>query len=269
MNKSYTPFRDFKAEEIILGLGTDHKGKPTIHMQYGTNAADVAVVTPACVTNWPRISGDGNFGTMWGPTDIMKAKFTIDLTDGHINSEPNVLFTTFSEMLEQIDDKLLDFVHNNQLKILGRKNLSREEVKMLQIRSVRPKYDKVSGILVGHTVQMSAQKFAWDGLGGKYARTINVCDMNGSVVPGGQVCPGDVVAATTFVNQVYTGVGGDKFGIHWSFEDVQVVCQRTRLAQKTEIRCFGAENYEFAAPYTTSEQQYDQSPADVSAQFSD
>ena len=248
MSRTYMPWNTIDTNEIVFSLGTDRQGKPTVIMHYQT--ADVAMVTPACVTNWPRVSGDGNFGTMWGPTDVMKAKFTLDLTDAPITDESNERWTEFAKVMETIDDKLLDFVQNNQLRILGRKNLSRDEVKMLQIRTIKPKYDKITGSLTGHSVQMSASKYAYDGIGGKYARVINVCDIKNAVVPNGQVCPGDVVAATTFANQVYTGVGGDKFGIHWSFEDVQVICQRSHLAQKTEVRAFGATcGYAFASPY--------------------
>eukprot|EP00961_Rhodomonas_salina_P085362 1146446-Rhodomonas_salina.1 len=68
--------------------------------------------------------------------------------------------------MSAIDDKLLDFVFQNQLKVLGRKNLSKEEVKMLQIRSVRPKYDKMTGTLNGHTINLTTSKYAWDGMGG-------------------------------------------------------------------------------------------------------
>jgi len=237
--RSFVQWTDFNMGEVKLALGADRSNKPQISMTHGPNCTDVAVVTPACVTNWPRVTGDGNFGTMWGPTDIMKAKFSLDLTDGAINGSTNTDFEKWTAMLEQVDDKLLEFVHNNQLKILGRKNLSREEVKMLQIRTVRPKYDKLSGALTGHSIQMTAAKYAYDGMGGKYARNITVCDKDGAVVPHGTVAPGDVVAATMFVNQVYTGVGGDKFGIHWSFEDVAVVCQRTKLEQKTNVPVFG------------------------------
>ena len=218
-------------------------------MHFGINGAEVAMVSPACVTNWPRVNGDGNFGTMWGPADIQKAKYTLDLTDAPVEGDENEPFSTFTGLLDAVDDRLLNFVQQNQLKILGRKNLSRDECKMLQIRSVRPKYDKVSGALIGHSVQMSASKFAWDGVGGKCPRVINVCDWNGFVMPNGVVQPGDVVASTMYANQVYTGVGGDKFGIHWSFEDVQVVCQRSRLATKTEVPCFATNTYEFAAAY--------------------
>jgi hypothetical protein len=206
---------------------------------------------------------------MWGPTDPQKAKFTLDLTDAPLNGNPGTTdFQAFALVLEQIDDRLLDFVQGNQLKILGRKNLSREEVKMLQIRSVRPKYDKMSGGLTGHSLQLSAAKYAWDGMGGKFARNIAICDKDGTVVPNGTVQPGDVVAATVYANQIYTGVGGDKFGIHWSFEDVQVICQRTQMAQKTLVPSF-TDSYDFAMPYTAPN-CYPSDPAmDVTAQFSE
>jgi hypothetical protein len=268
MAMKYVNYGELKADEISFVLGTDRHGKPSIQMHAGPNAADVALVSPACVTNWPRVTGDGNFGTMWGPTDIAKAKFTLDLCDTQINESPNEGFAAFSALMEAVDNRLLDFVQTNQLKILGRKNLSREETKMLQIRSVRPKYDKLSGSLAGHSVQMSAGKFAWDGCGGRYPRTINVCDHTGAVVQNGTVQAGDVVAVTMFANQVYTGVGGDKFGIHWSFEDVQIVCQRARLAQKTSVPCFQSSNYTFAMPYM-EQTSCMQPTVDYGAQFSE
>ena len=249
VRRNYTKWGDMQLDEVRFSMGSDRQGKTTIVMVYGPNLTDVAMVTPACVTMWPRVTGDGNFGTMWGPTDISKAKFSLDLTDGAINEQDNPLFEPFATLMQGVDDKLLDFVHNNQLKILGRKNLSREEVKMLQIRSVRPKYDKMSGQLIGHSVQMTTSKFAWDGMGGKFARHINICDHSGAVVPNGTVTPGDVVAATAFANQVYTGVGGDKFGIHWSFEDISVVCQRSQLELKTTVPVFAEQNYEFGKAY--------------------
>ena len=250
MSRSYFPYQRCDAAEITFSLGPERQGKPQIHMSY-TGGADVGILTPACVTNWPRVSGDGNFGTMWGPTDPMKAKFTVDLTDAPINGTPNEHFNAFATLMTTIDEKLLDFVQQNQLKILGRKNLTREEVKMLQIPTVRPKYDKASGALMSHAMQLNTPKYVYDGMGGKYARVINVVDHSATVVPNGDVCPGDVVALTAHVNCIYTGVGGDKFGISWSFEDVQVVCQRSRLARPTEIPAFREQVYDFAADYCT------------------
>lgn len=262
--RTYISYQTFQPLEVQFTLGTDRQAKPTVGMHYNAEAADVGIVSPACVTNWPRVTGDGNFGTMWGPAEITKAKFTLDLTDSHINGVVNDKWDAFAEMMNSIDDRLLDFVQSNQLKILGRKNLSRDEVKMLQIRTVRPKYDKQTGALTGHSLQLSASKFAWDGVGGRYPRTINICDKDNMVLPDGKVNPGDVVAATIYVNQVYTGVGGDKFGIHWSFEDVQVVCQRSSLAPRTDVPAFGCASYDFAKPYTA-----DDATPDYAAQFSE
>ena len=257
---------DEQVPEIVFALGADRQGKPAITMLTGASSpVDVAFLTPACVTNWPRCTGDGNFGTMWGPTDVLKAKFSLDLTDGAINGETNPHFAPFAALLEQVDDKLLDFVHSNQLRVLGRKNLARDEVKMLQIRTVRPKYDKASGVLTGHSVQMSTSKYAWDGMGGKFARAINICDHAGNVVPNGNVAPGDVVAATVYTKQVYTGVGGDKFGIHWSFEDVSVVCQRSKLEVRSAVPVFATATYDFASTYDDSSAV----AMDTGTQFSD
>lgn len=247
---------DLDPDKIMLNMTTDRHQKTAITMHMGGNYTDVAFVTPACVTQWPRCTGDGNFGTMWGPSDISKAKFTLDLCDTAINGEPNTGFTLMSEKLERIDDKLLEFVFQNQLRILGRKNLSKEECKMLQIRTVRAKYDKNSGVLTGHSVQLNTSKFTWDGMGGKFARVVNICDHAGTVIPNGNVAPGDVVAATMYAGQVYTGVGGDKFGIQWSFDDVSVICQRAKLEMKSAVSAFGFQSYTFASTYEEGTGQF-------------
>jgi hypothetical protein len=247
--KIYVPIKEINADEIKFTLTTESRGKgPGVQMN-AYNYSDIAFVSPAAVTHWPRCTGDGNFGTMWGPTDQMKIKFSLDLTDSLINNETNEGFTVMADKLEAIDNKLLDFVYQNQLKLLNRKNLSREECRMLQIRTVRAKYDKSTGVLSGHSVQLSTPKYTWDGMGGKYARVVNVCDHTGAVIQNATVSPGDVVAATVYAAQVYTGVGGDKFGIQWSFEDVSVICQRNKLEAKSQVSAFIGNNYEFATNY--------------------
>ena len=246
--KTFLPLTELDVEELKFTLNTDRLGKPAVHMATLTHR-DIAFVSPACVTHWPRCTGDGNFGTMWGPSDISKAKFSLDLTDAMINGSENTGFQDMAAKVDGIDDKLLEFVFQNQLKILGRKNLSKEECKMLQIRTVRAKYDKNTGLLNGHSVQLSTPKFSWDGMGGKYARVINVCDHVGTVIPNGTISPGDVVAATVYAAQVYTGVGGDKFGIQWSFDDVSVVCQRSKLEVKSTVSAFATSTYDFAMGY--------------------
>ena len=125
--KKFVNYNELESTEINFALGTDRDGKPTIQMYVGPEAAELALISPACVTNWPRVTGDGNFGTMWGPTEVGKAKFTLDLTDGPINGEVNNSYEQFNTLMSAVDDRLLDFVQANQMKILGRKNLSREE----------------------------------------------------------------------------------------------------------------------------------------------
>jgi len=84
---------------------------------------------------------------------------------------------------------------------------------------------------------------------GKYERKITICDCKGSALPEGVVTPGDVVCATIYLNQIYTGVGGDKFGCHWGFQDVAVVCQRSKLEQPTEVPAFQGIEWSMAQSY--------------------
>lgn len=266
--KHFYPFASFDVSQIQFALGTDRNGKPTISMTVAPAGGEVAMVTAPAVTQWPRVSGDGNYGTMWGPSDPAKAKFTLDLTDAPINDQPNVSFEAFMRTMEAIDDKLLDFVVENQHRILGRKNLQRHEVKMLQVRSVRTKHDKVSGSETGHVIDLKTPKFAWAS-GSRRERPIVVCDHSGATVPNAEVCGGDVVAATMYANQVYTGVGGDKFGISWAFQEVTVICQSSRLAPKAQVNAFQGMEWDFAQPYVApvSDLPPNESPTEVYAQF--
>ena len=89
------------------------------------------------------------------------------------------------------------------------------------------------------------------------------------------MCPGDVVAATIYGNQVYTGVGGDKFGIHWAFQDVSVICQRANLEAKTEVNAFMNQDWSYGRPYvdqvselgatTNATSQFDETPTQAIA----
>jgi hypothetical protein len=264
--KHFVKYDSFDIKQLNLSLGADRNNKPTIAMTYGAASGDVALVSAPCITMWPRCTGDGNFGTMWGPTDPAKAKYTLDLTDNAINNTANEFFVAFAEVIDAIDDALLDFVTANQLRILGRKNLGREEIKMLQIRSVRTKYDKISGALNGYAVNLSSDKYAWNGMGAKTQRDIVVCDHNGKTVKNGVVGPGDVVAATMYANRVYTGMAGDKFGIHWGFQDVSVICQQRNLEQKTEVNAFVGMDCAYAKPYVQVSEDFP-STFDATDQF--
>jgi hypothetical protein len=245
MNKNFVPWTAFDPNHIQFTLGHQQQnGKHHVNMYVGPNASEVAIVTPAAVTFWPRVTGDGNFGTMWGPADVKQAKFTLDLTSSQIGDAPNSQFEQFEAIMHAIDDRLLSFVHDNQWKLLKRNNLSRDEVRVLQIRSMKDRTDKCTGRVLYRNLMLSISKSAKN-----FERKINVCDHMGKVLPNGTVAPGDVVAVTMFANQVYTGVGGDKFGIQWGFQDVQVVCQRACLPQAHDVAVFGTAQYDFAHAY--------------------
>ena len=250
--RAYITLDRFDPEEVTFSLGQDRQNKPAVSMSISQCAGEVALVSPPTMTMWPRCTGNGNFGTIFGPSDITKSKFSLDLTDcAFSESQENTGFTLLAAKMNTLDDKLLEFVFQNQLRLLARKNLSKDEIKMLQIRTVRPKYDKNTGALIGHSINLSTSKYAWDGMGGKMERKIHITDHSGKVITNGQVCPGDVVSATMYANQVYTGVGGDKFGIHWSFEDVAVIAQRARLEAKMTVPAFSDQTYDFAQEYQT------------------
>ncbi len=249
--RTFPPLSQFDQMEVRAVLGVDRKGGSTISMGYGNEMRSVAVVTPAAVTHWPRCNGEGNYGTTWGPSDPTKAKFSLDLSDTPFGADEtiNPHFQGLADTLTAIDDKVLAFVYSNQLKILGRKSLALEEVKMLQIRTVRPRYNKDTGALIGHSVNLSSPCFQWDGMGGKYKAKINVCDYKGDSLSEGVVSPGDIVAVTMYAKQVYTGVGGDKFGIQWAFEDVSIICQRCKVTGPVMQSAFSSQTYDFAQEY--------------------
>lgn len=244
--KMYVASEDFDVDKVQFHL-IDKNGKSTVAIGYGENLSTVAIVTPVAVTQWPRVNGDGNYGTMFGPAEKLKARYTLDLSDIPIKSEDseNPFFEEFKAKLQKLDDKLLDFVCQNQLRLLGRKNLKPEEVKMLQNPSIRAKYDKMTGNLQEYTFNVSCPKYI-----AKTSRTVPICDHTGKVIPNGVVASGDVVRATVYISHVYTGAGGDKFGINWGFDEVSIVCQRIKLQEKSAVPVFGNVEYCFSADYT-------------------
>lgn len=249
-SRHYLSLDTIDPKHVRFTLGTDFNNKPKVNVGYGESLTDLAFVSAACQTLWPRVNGDGNYGTMWGPSDPTKAKFTLDLTDTEFDGTTNFEFIKMKEMLCEIDEMLLTFVHDNQLRLLGRKNLTKDELRMLQIPSVKPKYDRNTGGLNGHSLTLGQSKYVWDGMGQKVAREIHVCDMEMNMLHKGHVCPGDVVKSTVYASTVYTNVGGDKFGISWGFETVCILCQRASLNPGLNLSCFSdCSKYAFAKSY--------------------
>ena len=222
-------------KDVALALTFDKMGKPHISMSHGI--APLALVTPPGITNWPRCDGEGNYGTMFGPAEKEKSKFTLDLTDADYQGTSNEAMRTFFDLIDAIDDKLLTFVHLNQEKILNRKNLHKSEIAMLQIRGRKPKTDKMTGGELGHSMTLQTPVYKFDGKGGKEPHTVPICDCHGAPVEY-TVGGGDLVCAATRAANVYCNVGGDKFGVSWSLDSVQVVCPRRQLEVEAQFDAF-------------------------------
>ena len=229
-----------------------------ICITYGPTMRSLAFVSPTAITNYPRLTGDGDYGSTFGPTDIKKARFSADINNWQTDHAPSQKhiedMEKFLAILTEVDEALLNFMYGNQLKWLQRKNLSREEVRMLQIPSVKTPIDKESGMEKPKTVKLQAAKFYFDQVGNERERKIVVCDHTGRVVQDGMVMPGDAVCCSMHLGSVYNGVGGDKFGISWQLEDIQVVCQSEHMKPKEYVTAFAnkAESDDLVHDYTFS-----------------
>ena len=243
---------EFDINQVHVAHRTLASGKTVINVRYGEMHKALSFVTPPAVTFYPRINGDGNYreGAQFGPASRDKAQYTLDLTCANIGEHENTAMIDFQDnIISAVDDAVLTYVHANQTQLLGRRNLNREEVKMLQIRSSRTKIDKMTDMEGPKSVNLSSKKFYWDQVGNHREREINVSDRSGNRVDA-NLLPGDVVAATTHLDMVYNGVGGDKFGCHWSLGDVAVICQAHKLGQSSHVNAFCSQNYE-SLPYST------------------
>ena len=218
---SYLNLTDFDSDLINVTTIHGRNGKENLYLSYGPNHKQISFITPVCETRYPRVNGDGNLNTAYGPTDPKKINFTLDLHEADDTSS----YQRFMEVLDMIDDCLLKYVFKNQAKILGRRNLSLDEIKMLQIRSAKTKIDKWNGEAMSPAVHLTTKKFYRDQCWNERERTITLWDAKGNKLDSGNVLPGDLVSASIQADNVYSGVGGDKFGVHWTFNDVCIVCQ--------------------------------------------
>ena len=107
----------------------------------------------------------------------------------------------------------------------------------MQIKSIKTPLDKENGVEGRGRLDLKTRKFQMQN-GAKCEKTVSVCDHTGKVVVNGTVGPGDIVCTTMHLGTVYNGVGGDKFGISWEIEDVQVVCQTQHMKQKSCVEVF-------------------------------
>ena len=242
---NFIELSEFDASQVHVTHRVLASGKTVINVSYGPMRKALSFVTPPGITFYPKINGDGNYreGAQFGPSTRDKAQYTLDLTCADIADHENLAMKHFQEhIIEAIDDAVLNYVHANQTQLLGRRNLNKEEVKMLQIRSSRTRIDKMTGLEGPRSMNLGCKKFFWDQVGNHRERDVNVCDRAGMRIEA-NVLPGDVVACTTHVDMVYSGVGGDKFGCHWHLGDVAIICQGHKLGQSSQMNAFSQQNY--------------------------
>ena len=65
--RNYMQWAEFKPEDVTFALSADRAGKPSIIMMMQPANTDVAIVTPACLTNWPGLPEMGTTGQCGAP----------------------------------------------------------------------------------------------------------------------------------------------------------------------------------------------------------
>ena len=206
---------------------------------------DVAKPTLRCITppgrsNWPKLGKDADIGTQFGPPpeERHKAKYQVDVTDIPAFDGTNTIeYEQFAKELAKADDALLDFIHQNQTRYLQRTGLSRENIMMLQNRSIRTKYDE-EGQPTHRSFVLRTPLMQFNTAGLLAETPMCICNHAGRVV-NTEVHPGDVVSVLAYVRGVY--VLGDKFGLQWGFEAVSLIARGPPLPPPTEFKAFEAQ----------------------------
>ena len=238
---TYKPWRDVDFSSVRFEQ-KNLNGKWRIDVAKPT----VRCITPAMRTNWPKLGKDADIGTNYGPPpeERHKAKYQVDLTDiaafdGHNTFE----FEQFAKEVTKVDDALLDFMCQNQTRYLQRTGLSRDNLMMLQNRSVKTKYDD-EGQPTHRTFVLRTPLMQFDSAGLLTETPMSICNSVGKVIHT-EVHPGDIVAVLAYLRGVY--VLGDKFGLQWGFDAVSLIARAPPPPPPTEFKAFEAQPaYPFA-----------------------
>ena len=214
---SYIELHEFDASLVKCELVTTgpksvgEKGKSQIKLGYGPTRKAIAFVTPPCVLDWPRLTGEGNLGTKFGPTEPDKAQFTVGLTDRPVPEVPAEAMCMLFTAINQIDHILATFVHQNQKELLGCRDLSLEAIKGKGNASVKPKYDEQGDLKIYDRMNLATRKFTWNG----EERVLKLTDASGNPLAEDQPPRHEDVAAVAFqVDYCYTGV--NLFGVKYA-----------------------------------------------------
>jgi hypothetical protein len=111
----------------------------TIRATYGPDLRPLSFVTPACVVHWPKLHGDGDYGTRFGPSELTKAKYSACATDEDLPSGPNGPMRLWFAAVKAIDSKLAQFAHAQQTALFKQRSLSLEAVRPSSATLSRPR----------------------------------------------------------------------------------------------------------------------------------
>ena len=229
---------------------------------------DVAKPTLRCITppgrsNWPKLGKDADIGTQFGPPpeERHKGKYQVDVTDIPAFDGTNTIeYEQFAKELAKADDALLDFMCQNQARYLKRTGLGRDNVMMLQNRSIKTKYDE-DNQLTHRSFVLRTPLMQFNPAGALVETPMSICNCRGQVV-NTEVHPGDIVAVLAYLRGVY--VLGDKFGLQWGFEAVSLIARAPPPPPATEFKAFEAQP---AYPYAQEIISEPTAPMDESRQF--
>lgn len=217
---SFLTIDSFDAEQLHVELGTQRTAsgpKPTIKVSYGEGRRAIAFRTPPVVVEWPRLDGDGDYGTTFGPEDPSDAKFSVGLTDKAPPDGNTKDVARFFAVLKLIDERVVKLVCAEQGKLLKTAGLTELEVAAKMNKAVKPKLE--DGALSHHRVNLSVKKFAPGGA----QRVIKMRDALRNELSGPTaVKHGDVCMVAMQLDWAYTLSNGN-FGLKYAPIEVLMV----------------------------------------------
>lgn len=187
------------------------KPKPQIKVTYGPARRALALLTPPVVVDWPMLSGDGNFGTKFGPDDVDKAEFRVGISDKvpSVEGASQSSVQAYFNLLRAIDEKVVECVWANQTEILKEKSMTLEQVRAKLMPTVKPKKDD-AGDTQYHRQTLGLKKYGWRG----EERSVKIVDKK--LQPTAEpVSHEDVCMLATQLDFVYTGLLNGHFGCKW------------------------------------------------------
>ncbi len=202
--------------------------KKTIRALYGPDRLQLSFVVPPCVVHWPRLHGDGDYGTRFGPTELAKAKYTACATDEPLPSGPNEPMRLWFSIVGAIERKLSEFVHAHRAELLSSRDISLEQVKGKLCASVKAKAYKGNAY---EQQNLEARKYGYDGS----EWPLRIVDAAASKPVDAPVEHRSICAFAVHLKSVYSGVAGSSYGCKWAIDEVCLISGPVRAVKAVHM----------------------------------